>query len=143
MVKNLDHVTVAVEDLENAIKFFILFGFEEERSVIITGEKLASFMHIKDLKADHVTLVLKNANPRFEIQLLRFHSPNPQVDPHINRLDKLGYNHICFAVDNLDQEIELLKKHGVVILSDILNFHERKLVYISGPSGIIIELAQR
>ncbi|KTD68680.1 MULTISPECIES: VOC family protein [Legionella] len=142
MIKNIDHVTVAVTNLLTAKEFFSHLGFVEERSVIIEGERFANYMHIKNLKADHVTLVLQDSNPRFEIQLLHFYSPEPQYDPYINRLDKVGYNHICFVVDDIEFEIEKLKSNGVRIISDILSFHKRKLVYIEGPDGIIVELAQ-
>ena len=40
MVKNFDHVTVVVRDLENAVRFFDLFGFKEVKSVVISGGKL-------------------------------------------------------------------------------------------------------
>lgn len=142
MIKNIDHITVAVTDLEAAKKFFALLGFIEEHRVIIQGERFANYMHINGLKADHVTLVLQNSNPRFEIQLLHFYSPEPQSDPSINRLDKLGYNHMCFVVDDIEAEIKKLTAHGVKMISDVLSFNERKLVYFEGPDGITLELAQ-
>ena len=87
-------------------------------------------------------MVLKNAKPRFEIQLLHFYSPEPQQDPNHGRLDKLGYNHLCFKVDDIEEEINKLRANNVKILSDVLNFNNRKLVYLAGPDGIILELAQ-
>jgi len=143
MIKNVDHITLAVTHVEEAKKFFSLLGFEEEQSVVIQGDNFSNFMNIDNLKADHITLWLKNSTPRFEIQLLKFHTPAPQLDPHIHRLDKLGYNHLCFAVDDIHKQIHKLKDHNVKILSDVLTFHKRKLVYIEGPNGVIIELAQR
>ncbi len=35
--------------------------------MVITGEPFASYMGVKDIEADHVTLVLENATPRTEI----------------------------------------------------------------------------
>ena len=40
MVKHIDHVTVVVQDVEKAKEFFGLLGFEEEKNVTISGEKL-------------------------------------------------------------------------------------------------------
>jgi catechol 2,3-dioxygenase-like lactoylglutathione lyase family enzyme len=142
MMNAIDHVTIAVSDVARAKSFFALLGFVEEQTVIIYGEQFEHYMGINDLKADHVTLVLKDSNPRFEIQLLHFYSPEPQANPSINRLDKLGYNHICFKVDNLEAEVQKLKSNGVRIISDILHFHKRQLVYFEGPDGIVLELAQ-
>lgn len=142
MVKNVDHVTIAVTDINEAKTFFALLGFESECTVTIAGEPFVSYMNINGLKAEHVTLVLRNATPRFEIQLLKFYSPTPKDDININRLDKLGYNHLCFKVDNIEDEVEHLKSHGVKILTHVLEFHDRKLVYIEGPNKVILELAQ-
>ncbi len=140
MINSIDHITIAVSDISNAKEFFTLFGFEVTHDVIIEKEPFVTYMDIKDLKAQHITMRQKNSN--FEIQLLYFFSPTPQGDPNINRLDKLGYNHICFNVDDVSETTDLLKSNGVKILTDILTFHSRKLVYLEGPDGIIIELAE-
>ena len=140
MINNLDHITIAVSDIGSAKQFFTLFGFKVTHDVIIEKEPFSSYMNIKDLKAQHLTMRQKNSN--FEIQLLYFFSPVPQDDPNINRLDKLGYNHICFDVDDVSETIDMLKSHGVKILTNIMTFHSRKLVYLEGPDGIIVELAE-
>lgn len=142
MIKNADHITVAVRDLDAAISFFKHLNFYEEHRVIIEGEPFASYMRIPELKADHVTLVLQHSEPRFEIQVLRFYSPTPQSDPHINRLDKLGYNHLCFAVDDIESEVARLSSEGIHFISTILEFNDKKLVYLEGPENITIELGQ-
>jgi catechol 2,3-dioxygenase-like lactoylglutathione lyase family enzyme len=142
MIKHIDHVTIAVTNLEESKKFFELFGFKEMISVVISGEKVAKYMNIPNIESDHVTLVHETAKPRFEIQLLRFHRPIAQSDSNIHRLDKIGYNHICFAVDNIENEVKRLQKSGVKFLNEIMNFHSRKLIYLEGPDGITMELAQ-
>ena len=40
----------------------------------------AQYMGMPDMKAQHITLVLEGAEPRFEIQLLEF-DPTPPDDP--------------------------------------------------------------
>jgi catechol 2,3-dioxygenase-like lactoylglutathione lyase family enzyme len=71
MVKNFDHVTIVVRDLEAAKRFFGLLGFGHDRSVVISGPVFSDYMSISGIEADHVTLVLAGANPREEVQLLR------------------------------------------------------------------------
>ncbi|MGM9452801.1 hypothetical protein ACTAZI_05625 [Legionella bozemanae] len=87
MIKNADHVTIAVSDLPAAIKFFKLLNFVETHAVIIENEPFTKYMNIPAVKADHVTLVLyhgeKEAKPHFEIQLLHFYHPKPQMEPNI------------------------------------------------------------
>jgi len=142
MIKNLDHVTIVVKNLNLAKSFFELFGFKETRTAVISGNIIAAYMHIPNIEADHVTLVLENASPRFEIQLLRYHQPNAIEDPHITELNKVGYNHMCFAVDDIAKEIDYLKKHDVTFINELMEFHDRKLIYLRGPESITIELAE-
>ncbi len=142
MVKNFDHVTVVVRELVNAIRFFSLFGFNEDKSVVISGGKFGSYMGVHGIEAEHVTLVLANANPRQEIQLLKYRHPDPIVDPNITDLTKIGFNHICFAVEDIESEVKRLTSSGVKARNEIMEFHNRKLIYLYGPEGITVELAQ-
>ena len=111
-------------------------------SVVIAGEPFASYMGVPGIEADHVTLVLENASPRTEIQLLRYRQPEPLPDPHIRDLNKLGMNHICFAVENIEAEVAKLRANGFKTRNEIKDFHSRKLVFIDGPEGVTIELSQ-
>jgi catechol 2,3-dioxygenase-like lactoylglutathione lyase family enzyme len=141
MVKNFDHCTIVVRDLDRAKKFFGLLGFKETVSVVIAGP-FASYMGVPGIEADHVTLVLENASPRTEIQLLRYRHPEALPDPHIRDLYKVGMNHICFAVENIEAEVAKVRANGFKTRNDIMDFHSRKLVFIDGPEGVTIELSQ-
>lgn len=142
MLLHFDHVTIVVEDADAAIAFFALLGFSKAKDLVISGEKFATYMMVPGVEARHVTLVLEGREPRQEIQLLHYINPDPQKDPNISSMDKMGYNHLCFAVDDIEAEAARLKEHGVIILNEIMQFNDRKLVYFSGPGGIIMELAQ-
>jgi catechol 2,3-dioxygenase-like lactoylglutathione lyase family enzyme len=142
MVRRFDHVTIAVRDLAAAKRFFALLGFEEERAVVVSGARMAAYMGVPGIEADHVTLVLAGAGPRLEVQLLRYRRPEPREDPDAARLDRLGFNHVCFAVDDLDAEIHRLTAAGVALRNEVMAFHDRKLVFLAGPEGITVELAE-
>ncbi len=143
MITNFDHCTIVVRDIEETKRFFALLGFEEDFSAVISGEKFSAYMGVNGIEAEHVTLVLPNSSPRQEIQLLKYHKPVPLADPNIARLDKVGYNHLCFAVDNIEREVERLKEKGVKFLNEIMEFRGRKLTFFSGPEGITMELSER
>ena len=51
-----DHVTVAVFDLDEAIQFFGVLGFEVIKNVHISGATMDAYMGIPGMEADHVTL---------------------------------------------------------------------------------------
>jgi catechol 2,3-dioxygenase-like lactoylglutathione lyase family enzyme len=89
-----------------------------------------------------VTLFLADVSPRTEVQLLKYRHPDALPDPAIRNLTKLGFNHVCFAVDDLEAELAKLKAKGVQLRNDVMEFHDRKLVFLSGPEGITVELAE-
>jgi catechol 2,3-dioxygenase-like lactoylglutathione lyase family enzyme len=142
MIKHFDHVTVCVRDVDAAKRFFGLLGFEEDKAVVIAGEPFASYMGIEGVEADHITMIVPGTSPRFEVQILHFRNPPPQTDPNIARLDKIGFNHICFAVDDVEAMVERLRDNGVEVRSELQGFHDRLLYFLTGPEGITVELAQ-
>jgi catechol 2,3-dioxygenase-like lactoylglutathione lyase family enzyme len=91
---------------------------------------------------EHVTLALKNASPRTEVQLLKYRRPDPLPNPAIGNLTKVGFNHICFAVDDLEAVVTRLKANGVKLRNEVMDFNNRKLVFLSGPEGVTVELAE-
>lgn len=141
-LRHFDHVTVAVRDLDGARRFFALLGFREERAVVIAGAPFDGYMGVPGIEADHVTLVHETAAPRLELQLLRYRRPEAYAGNDPTRLDALGYNHVCFAVDDVDAELARLAAHGITPQSGVLDFHDRKLVFLTGPEGITVELAE-
>src|SRR5215467_1131674 len=142
VIKHFDHVTVVVRDVEAAKQFFGLLGFKEDRSVVIKGPQFSTYMGVDGIEAEHVTLALTNVSPRTEVQLLKYHHPKPLPDPAIANLTKLGFNHVCFAVDDLEAEVSRLKAKGVQLRNEVMDFHHRKLVFLSGPEGVTVELAE-
>ena len=142
MLKHFDHLTIVVQDIDRAKAFFEILGFKQAISVVIAGEPFASYMGVPDIEAEHVTLVLENASPRTEIQLLRYRHPEPLPDPNIRDLHKLGMNHICFAVEDIEAEVAKLRAKGFKTRNEIMDFHSRKLVFIDGPEGVTVELSQ-
>ena len=142
MLRHFDHVTIVVRDIEAAKHFFGLLGFEEDKMVVIEGKKFSAYMGVDGIEAEHVTLALANVSPRTEVQLLKYRHPDPLVDPDIGNLAKLGFNHICFAVDDLEAELARLKANGVTTRNDVMEFNDRKLVFLCGPEGVTVELAQ-
>ncbi|MGJ0531822.1 VOC family protein [Methylocystis sp.] len=140
MVKTFDHITVVVRDIEAAKSFFALLGFEEIQSSIISGKAMEDYMGVKDIEADHITLAIEN--PHAEVQLLHYRHPSAIVDADSAHLNKLGFNHICFAVEDIEAEVRRLTAAGVRLRNRIMEFHNRKLVFLCGPEDVTVELAQ-
>ena len=143
MLRNPDHVTVAVADGAAAIEFFGLLGFREQHVAVIDGGAPAQYMGMPDMKADHITLELEGSDPYFEIQLLVF-DPVPADDPgkHPTNLRRRGYNHLAFRVDDIAAVTAHLEANGVTMLSEEMDYISRRLRFFEGPEGITLELVQ-
>jgi catechol 2,3-dioxygenase-like lactoylglutathione lyase family enzyme len=76
------------------------------------------------------------------VQLLHYRHPEVRSDPAIARLDRVGFNHVCFAVSDIDALLADLTAAGVRLRNQPMVFHDRKLVFLEGPEGITIELAE-
>ena len=142
MITRIDHVTIVVDDVEAATRFFALLGFVVDKSVVIRGEPFASYMGIEGLEAEHRTLVLGGATPRQEVQLLRLLQPPALLNPELATLRQRGFNHVCLATDDLDGEVARLRAAGVTPRNAVMAFHDRKLVFLDGPEGAVVELAE-
>jgi len=142
MIKRFDHFTIVVEDEAEAKRFFEVVGFREQTSVVISGERFADYMGVPAIKARHITLVAENVNPRTEIQLLKLLHPEPVPDPHVRDLSKIGFNHVCFEVDDIEAALADFEAAGFRSRAGILDFHSRKLAFVWGPGGITVEIAQ-
>jgi catechol 2,3-dioxygenase-like lactoylglutathione lyase family enzyme len=142
MLKHFDHVTVAVTDMAATIRLFGLLGFELDKDVVISGPTMDRYMGIDDLEARHVVLCLKGAEPRLEVQLLHFNRSTVTPAPDVARLDRIGFNHICFAVEGIEEVVARLTASGVRLRNRMMTFHDRKLVVVEEPEGITVELAE-
>ena len=143
VIRNPDHVTIAVANAATAIEFFELLGFREQHVTTIDGGLPAQYMGMPDMKAQHITLALEGCEPRFEIQLLEF-DPTPADDPgaHPTNLRRRGYNHLAFRVDDIEAVTNHLVANGVNMLSDEMDYISRRLRFFEGPEGITLELVQ-
>ena len=143
MFRNPDHITVAVTDADAAIRFFALLGFRKGHVATIDGGAPAAYMGMPDMRAQHITLALEGAVPRFEIQLLQF-DPTPGEDPgaHPTNLRRRGYNHLALRVDDIAAATAHLEANGVTMLGDELDYISRRLRLFEGPEGITLELVE-
>ena len=79
------------------------------------------------------------------LELSRFLTP-PVVADHRNApVNALGYLRAMFAVDDLDETLARLRKHGAeLVSSEVVQYEDvYRLCYIRGPEGLLIGLAQR
>ena len=142
MVAGFDHMTIAVTDLDEAERFLGVLGFRREKAVVVSGDTIADYMGIPGWVSDHVTYVLEGVSPRQEVQVLRFHEPALEVDDRSGYLARSGFNHVCFRTDDLDGTLQSFAALGYQPRNTVMEFHDRRLVFLDGPAGVVFELAE-
>ena len=54
-----------------------------------------------------------------------------------------GYLRVMFAVDDIDETLEALRKRGAQLVGEVVQYKDAyRLCYIRGPEGLLIGLAQ-
>lgn len=145
MILHADHVTIAVSDRDAAVAYFALLGFVTDHVAEIDGGEPAAYMGMPTMHADHITLVLEGASPRFEIQLLHFRDEAPAesfVAGAPSNRARLGLNHLALRVDDLGATRAHLIANGVQPINDEMDYIARKLQCFAGPDGVTVELVE-
>jgi len=143
MAPRLDNVGIVVEDLEPAIDFFRELGLELEGRGMVEGEWAGQVTGLGDQRVEVAMMRTPDGHGRLELS--RFLEP-PVVADHRNApVNALGYLRVMFAVDNLDETLARLSKHGAQLVStDVTQYEDAyRLCYVRGPEGILIGLAQQ
>ena len=77
------------------------------------------------------------------LEISRFLRPAVVADHRDAPVNALGYLRVMFAVDDVDDTLERLRKHGAQLVGDVVQYEDiYRLCYIRGPEGLLIGLAQ-
>ena len=141
-LKRMDNVGIVVEDLDATIEFFRELGLELEGRAMVEGEWAGRVTGLGDQRVEIAMLRTPDGHSRLELS--RFLAP-PVVADHRNApVNALGYLRVMFAVDDLDETLARLRKHGAELVSgEVVQYEDAyRLCYIRGPEGLLIGLAQ-
>src|SRR6201990_89634 len=139
--KRMDNVGIVVEDLGATIDFFRELGLELEGRATIEGEWAGRVTGLGDQRVEIAMLRTPDGHGRLERS--RFLTP-PAVADHRNApVNALGYLRVMFAVDDIDETLERLRKHGAQLVGDVVQYEDAyRLCYIRGPEGLLVGLAE-
>ncbi len=142
MLKKIDHVNIVVSNLEESKTFFIQLGFEVGDESLLSGEWISSIVDLPDVNAGYVTLSLPGTETKLE--LIEYTSPPSEEDPNMYKANQIGFRHVAFEVDNIEDEVSRMRDKGIKFLSAIQTYPKtgKRLVYLWGPDNILLELAQ-
>ena len=137
----MDHVVVVVEDLEAAVAFFAELGMEREGGQRIEGDWVDRVNAIEGVRVDIV--MMRTPDGHNKLELTKFHSPAATTAEPNAPANTLGYRSVMFAVDDVDDTVARLGKHGGELIGEIAQYEDMyRLCYLRGPAGIIVALAQ-
>jgi methylmalonyl-CoA/ethylmalonyl-CoA epimerase len=131
MIRRLDHIAIAVPDLQDAIR-----RFSED-----IGLPLAGTEDVPDQQT--TTAFLPAGETRIELIF-----PMDGAGPVQTYLDKRGpgLHHLCFETDDIDADVARLRAKGYRFTSDApqAGAHGTRVIFIHPKScgGVLIELAE-
>src|SRR5881275_283704 len=138
----MDNVGIVVESLDAPISFFVELGLELEGRATIDGDWAGRVTGVRDQRVEIAMMRMPDGHGR--IELSRFLTP-PAVADHRNApVNALGYLRVMFEVEDIDEALEKLRKHGAeLVSSEVVQYEDvYRLCYIRGPEGLLIGLAQ-
>jgi len=140
-VQRMDNVGIVVEDLPATIAFFRELGLELEGQTTVEGDWAGRVTGLGD---QHVEIaMMRTPDGHSRLELSRFLAP-PVVADHRNApVNSLGYLRVMFAVDDIDETLARLRKHGAQLVGEVVQYEQSyRLCYIRGPEGLLIGLAE-
>jgi catechol 2,3-dioxygenase-like lactoylglutathione lyase family enzyme len=139
----MDNVGIVVESLDAAVSFFAELGLELEGRGMVEGEWAGRVTGLGDQRVEIAMMRTPDGHSR--LALSRFLTP-PTVADHRNApVNSLGYLRVMFAVDDIDETVGRLLKHGAqLVSSEVVQYGDSyRLCYIRGPEGVLIALAEQ
>jgi len=130
-MKKIEHIGIAVEDMAKAEKIFsTIFGKNVYKWEEVISESVkTTFFKIGESKIELVSAT------NTESPIAKFLEKNRE-----------GMHHIAFAVEDIEKEMERLKKEGIRLLNDNPKTGaDNKLICFLHPkdtAGVLIELCQ-
>ena len=142
-ILRMDHVSVVVDDLEDAIAFFGELGMELEGKAPIEGPSVDRVNGLDGIRVDIAMMRTPDGHGRLE--LTKFHNPTAvSAEPRNALGNTLGLRSIMFAVDDIDAAVAGLRSRGAELVGEVAQFQDSyRLCYVRGPEGIIVALAEQ
>lgn len=129
----LDHIGIAVENLDDALEFWEgVLGLECQGTEIVDEQKVkVAFLPVGDT----------------EIELLESTSPDGPISKFIERNGGGGIQHLAFRVDNIAQAIQYMNDKGMRMIDNEPRYGAGgasiAFVHPKSSQRILVELSER
>jgi len=127
----IDHIGIAVKDLEKALEFYEALGMKADGTEVVEEQKVkVAFLPTGDS----------------EIELLESTSEDGPIARHIEKKGE-GIQHLALRVDNIEEAIADLMEKGVRMIDQKPRYGAggAKIAFVHPKStnGILLELTER
>ena len=132
MIKGIDHIGIAVNDLDEAISNYTdILGLESKKTEAIEEQKIIS-----------ATILVGGV----KIELLQPTHPDSPIGKFIEKRGE-GMHHIAFRVENIDESLKQLSAKGVNLIDKKarIGVGGTRIAFIhpKDMKGVLIELVER
>lgn len=132
MVRKVDHIGVAVSNLEEALKVYTdVLGLRLHGTEVVEEQKVrVAFMPVGDT----------------EIELLESTDPEGPIAKFIEKRGE-GIQHIAFRVDDIEEALEQMRRKGVRLIDEKPRYGAggARIAFLHPKStgGVLVELCER
>ena len=131
-IKHIDHIGIAVKELDQAGKFYS----------DVLGLEIDGVEHVADQKVNVAFIPITDS----EIELLESTEPDGPIAKYIASRGE-GIQHIAFRVEDIDAALQELKEKGVRLIDDQARIGAggAKIAFIhpKETNGVLVEICQR
>lgn len=131
MIKRIEHLGIAVENIDDSRKVFeTLLGQQAYKEEVVESEFVKTlFFEVGESK----------------IELLEATDPNSAIAKYLTK-NKQGFHHVAFEVDDIDKELKRLQSEGFELIHQTpKDGADNKLIAFLHPkstAGLLVELCQ-
>src|SRR4051812_21333509 len=116
----MDNVGIVVESLDDAVAFFTEIGLKLQGRATIEGEWTGRVTGLGSQHVEIAMMVTPDGHSRLELS--RFLSPPTISDHRSAPVNSLGYLRVMFAVEDLDELLSRLGKHGAQLVGEVVQY---------------------
>lgn len=132
MISKIDHIAIAVEDIEKAAAFFT-----DALGLTVSGRE--------DVPEQKTRVAFINIG-QVRIELIQPMSPDSPVQKFLDKKGQ-GIHHLAIGTDDIETELENLKDKGIRLIDNKprTGAHDAKIAFLHPKSsqGVLLELCER
>src|SRR5947207_7181300 len=119
-LKRMDNIGIVVESIDETIAFFAELGLKLEGRAMVEGEWSGRVTGLDAQRVEIAMMVTPDGHSRLEIS--RFLTPPTISDHRTAPVNSLGYLRIMFLVENIDEMVSRLVKHGAQLVGEVVQY---------------------